>query len=146
MSVTAEYPPQASPQSKAHSQQQPHLTLHILANRVGLYPQPPPRITNDDLANFAMTTVTGPPNTPNTTSSSNLTCLLRGPLDDFLLYSGQEYSGWLIDIAHDICDPTLKRGSLQVWDAAGEVWRNVDPTDPLTLSLQCTGGCFTVED
>jgi hypothetical protein len=81
-----------------------------------------------------MTTVTGPPNTPNTPSSSNLTCLLRGPLDDFLLYSGQEYSGWLTDIAHDICDPTLKRGSLQVWDAAGEVWRNVDPTDPLTAS------------
>ncbi|KAN0112018.1 hypothetical protein V8E52_007935 [Russula decolorans] len=69
---------------------------------------------------------TGPPNP----TSSDFTCLLSGRLDDFLLYSGQEQSQWLIDIAHDICDPTLKCGSLQVWDVAGEMWRNVNPTDP----------------
>jgi hypothetical protein len=31
-----------------------------------------------------------------------------------------------------MCDPALKRGSLQVWDAAGEMWRKVNLTDPLT--------------
>jgi hypothetical protein len=65
---------------------------------------------------------------------SDLTCLLSGTLDDFLLFTAQEQSQWLIDIAHDICDPALKRGSLQVWDAAGEMWRIVNPTDPLTAS------------
>ncbi len=45
-----------------------------------------------------------------------------------------EQSQWLIDIAHDICDPALKRGSLQMWVAAGEMWRDVNPTDPLTTS------------
>ena len=44
-------------------------------------------------------------------------------------------SKWLIDIAHDICDPALKRGSLQVWDEAGQMWRNVNSTDHLTASV-----------
>ena len=105
------------------------LELLIFTNRVGLYPRPPTDITSDDLACSAMTT--GP---PNYTSPSDLICLLSGPLDDFLLYSRQEQSQWLIDIAHDICDPALKRGSLQVWDVAGEIRRNVNPTDPLTAS------------
>jgi hypothetical protein len=106
-----------------------HLELCIRTDNVGLYPQPPINITSDQLAYSAMTT-----SPPNPTSPSNFTCLLSGPLDDFLLYSGQEQSQWLIDIAHDVCDPAQKRGSLQVWDAAGEMWRNVHPTDPLTAS------------
>jgi hypothetical protein len=114
---------------KAHSQQLPHLQLCIPTNCVGLYTQPPTNITSDELAYSAMKT--GP---PNPTSPSIFTCLLSGPLDDFLLYSGHERSQWLIDIAHDICDPSLKRGSLRVWDAAGEMWRNINPSDPLTTS------------
>jgi hypothetical protein len=106
----------------------PLLELFIFTNCVGLYPQPPRLITSDELAHSAMMTGTNP------TSPSGLTCLLSGPLDDFLLYSRQERSQWLIDIAHDICDPALKRGSLQVWDAAGEMRRNVNPTEPLTAS------------
>lgn len=70
----------------------------------------------------------------NCTSPSILTYLLSGPLEDFLPYVGQEQSKWLIDIAHDICDPALKRGSLKVWDAAGERLRDVNPTDPLSSS------------
>jgi len=107
----------------------PLLELLIFTSRVGLYPQPPTNITSDELARSEMTT--GP---PNPTSPSDFTCLLSGPLDDFLLYSRQEQSQWLIDVAHDICDPALKRGSLQVWDAAGEVRRKVNPTEPLTAS------------
>jgi hypothetical protein len=71
---------------------------------------------------------------PNPTSPSDFTHLLSGPLENFLVYSGQAQSQWLIDIAHDICDPALKHGSLQVWDVAREIWRNVNPTDPLTGS------------
>jgi hypothetical protein len=33
-----------------------------------------------------------------------------------------------------MCDPTLKRGSLQVRDEAGQMWKKVNPTDPLTAS------------
>jgi len=93
-----------------HSQQPPRLELRILTN--GLYPQPPTNITSDELAYSAKTT--SPPN-----PTSDFTCLLSGPLDNFLLYSGQEQSQWLVDIAHDICDPALERGSLRMWDAAG---------------------------
>ncbi len=113
--------------SKAHPPKQSHLELHILTGRVGLNLQPPRNIMSDESAMSAMTT--SPPN-----SSSLFTCLLSGPLNEFLLYSRQEQSKWLIDIAHDICDPALERGSLQTWDAEGETWRNVNPTDPLTAS------------
>jgi hypothetical protein len=107
----------------------PQLDLFIYTIRVGLYPQPSANITNDELANETMTT-----GSPNHTSPTHLTCLLSGALDDFLIYSGQEQSQWLADISHDICDPAQKRGLLQVWDVAGELWRNVNPTDPLIAS------------
>ncbi|KAI0283404.1 hypothetical protein BGY98DRAFT_952261 [Russula aff. rugulosa BPL654] len=71
---------------------------------------------------------------PNTASPSAFTCLLRGTLDEFLPYIGKEQSNWLIEISHDICDPARKRGSLKVWDASGEGWRDVNPTDPPTAS------------
>ena len=74
------------------------------------------------------------PGPPHPTVPYEFTCLHSGSPDNFLHYSGQEKSQWLIDIAHDMCDPALKRGSLQVWDAAGETWRSVNPTDPLTRS------------
>jgi hypothetical protein len=120
-----------------------YLELCILTDHVGLYREPPANISSDEDASLATTTVppnltspmtTNPPNP--TTSPAAFTCLLSGPLDDFVLYSGQgQYqSKWLIDIAHDICDPALTRGSLMVWDEAEEMWRNVHPTDPLTAS------------
>ena len=126
MSATPANLLQASSASSG-SQQLPHLELRILTNRIGLYPPAPTNITSDELAHSAMTT--GP---PNPTSPYDFICLLSGPLDDFLLYSGREQSQWLIDIAHDMCDPALKRGSLQVWDVAGDMWRSVNPADPLT--------------
>ena len=115
--------------SQAHPQQVSHLQLCIPTNCIGLYSQPPTNITSDELAYSAMTT-----SPRNPTSPSSFTCLLSGPLDDFLLYSGHEQSQWLIDIAHDICDPSLKRGSLQVWDVARESWGNINPTNPLVAS------------
>ena len=103
--------------SEAHSQQIPHLELCILTN-----------ILSDNLPDSAMTT-----DPPNPAYTSDFTCLLSGPLEDFRLYSGR-HSQWLMDIAHDLCDPSLKRGMLKMWNAAGEMWRNVNPTDPLTAS------------
>ncbi|KAF8965637.1 hypothetical protein BDZ97DRAFT_1904020 [Flammula alnicola] len=104
------------------------LELRISANSVGLYPLPPTNITSDLLATQAMS----PQPPPNTT---DVICLLSGPLDDFLKYSRQEQSKWLIDIAHDICDPAFLRGSLLVWNGAVQQWRPVAHTDPLTASI-----------
>jgi hypothetical protein len=105
------------------------LELRISANSVGLYPLPPITINSDSLATQAMSLQ--PP--PNTTDDHTI-CLLSGPLDDFLKYSHQEQSKWLIDIAHDICDPALLRGSLLVWNVGVQEWRPVAHTDPLTAS------------
>lgn len=121
---------------KVHSQPQQfpnggELELHIIANNVGVYPKPPDEIINDNDATTAMTIT---PPTPNIISPPNFTCLLHGTLNEFCLYSGQEQSQWLIDIAHDICDPTMKWGILQVQDMEG-TWRDVNPTDPLCTSI-----------
>ena len=113
------------------SQQVPHLEMCILTSRVGLYSEPPAEITDDQGAQSAMMTMDPSPNN----ISSTFTRLIYGPLDDFLAYSREENSRWLIDIAHDICDPRLRRGSLRVWDVAAQEWRNLNPTDPLTASI-----------
>jgi hypothetical protein len=62
-------------------------------------------------------------------------CLLKGPLDDFVRYSRQEVSKWLIDLAHDICDPADQRGSLLVWKEPQQQWHPVATTAPLTASI-----------
>jgi hypothetical protein len=41
----------------------------------------------------------------------------------------------LTDVAHDLCDPTMKRGSLMVWDVVERVWRNINATGPLIASI-----------
>ncbi|KAF8968637.1 hypothetical protein BDZ97DRAFT_1916067 [Flammula alnicola] len=84
------------------------LELRISANSVGLYPLPSTNITSDLLATQAMS----PQPPPNTTDSK-----------------------WLIDIAHDICDPAFLRGSLLVWNGAVQQWRPAAHTDPLTASI-----------
>jgi len=93
------------------------IELQIHTSRVGLYPSAP-----------AMTA--GTPN-PNPDPALPYICLLSGKIDDFLHFSRQEHSQWLIDIAHDLCDPIQKRGSLALRDVAGGEWRAVNPTDPL---------------
>lgn len=131
--TTAENPFQAS-SFKAHppsdSQQLQHpqlLELVIFTSYISLYTEPPPVVNTDALALEAMST-TDPSDDP------GLTRLLSGPLADFQLYSRQEHSQWLIDIAHDICDPLHKRGRLQVWDEDGRDFRDVISTEPLIAS------------
>jgi hypothetical protein len=103
------------------------LELRINSPSVRLYPVAPLTITDDILAAAAMIPGADSPSAPST-------CLLRGPLDDFLRYSRQEASKWLIDIAHDICDPADHRGSLLVWKELRQQWCPVATTDPLTAS------------
>ncbi|KAF7360559.1 hypothetical protein MVEN_00787000 [Mycena venus] len=104
------------------------LELRINSSSVRLYPVPPPTISNDILATTAMT--------PGVTSPATHTvCLLSGPLGDFFQYSRQEASKWLIDLAHDICDPANLRGSLLVWKEPQQQWHLVANTDPLTASI-----------
>ncbi|KAJ7644085.1 hypothetical protein FB45DRAFT_824005 [Roridomyces roridus] len=62
-------------------------------------------------------------------------CLLKAPLHEFLRYSREEMSKWLIDLAHDICDPANLRGSLLVWKELSQDWDPVAHTDPLTASV-----------
>jgi hypothetical protein len=102
------------------------LELRINSPSVRLYPKPPSTVSNDILAATAMT--------PGTTSPTTTTiCLLRGPLGEFVRYSRQEASKWLIDIAHDICDPADLRGSLLVWKE--QQWQSVAATDPLIATI-----------
>ncbi|KAJ7875310.1 hypothetical protein B0H14DRAFT_2343285, partial [Mycena olivaceomarginata] len=70
-----------------------------------------------------------PPTTANTLT------LLSGPLAEFVKYSRAEQSNWLIDMAHDICDPAAMRGSLFVCKLDTMQWSPVTPTDPLTASV-----------
>jgi hypothetical protein len=136
MSVTATSPNPlqlAAFTSKIHGNNPPllppgHLELLIATRCVGLYHQPPEQITSDALAESSMTT---------TVPSHNIelthpTGLLIGPLVDFQHFSNEEKSQWLIDIAHDICDPAQKRGQLVVW--RNQEWRDVHPTHHLIAS------------
>jgi hypothetical protein len=103
------------------------LELRVNSPSVRLYPAQS-TISDDILAATAMTPSANSPSTPSI-------CLLRGPLDDFVRYSRQEASKWLIDLAHDICDPANHRGSLLVWKESQQQWRHVATTDPLTASI-----------
>ncbi|KAJ7210463.1 hypothetical protein GGX14DRAFT_450810 [Mycena pura] len=76
-----------------------------------------------------------PPETISASPATHSLCLLSGSLGDFLRYSRQEASKWLIDIAHDICDPADLRGSLLVWKESQQQWCPVANTDPLTASI-----------
>jgi hypothetical protein len=108
-----------------------NLHLCIRTSRVNLYRHSPETITitsDTDVERLMMTDPSNP------SSPDDETCLLHGPLADFLLFSRREKSKWLIDIAHDICDPRQKRGTLRVWDKATRTWKDVGATDRLTGS------------
>ena len=107
------------------------LELRVNSPSVRLYPVAQPTISNLILATTAMTHGANSPSTPSI-------CLLRGPLGDFFRYSRQEASKWLIDLAHDICDPADQRGSLVVWKEQRQQWRPVATKEPLTASIYAT--------
>ena len=98
----------------------PLLSLNILSIHVRLYSAPPAEISNDALAQQAMTPGNKAPPTP-------VTRLLSGTLADFLQYSGKEASCWLINIDTIEC-----RGTLFI--QRGQGWFRVMDTDPLIAS------------
>ncbi|KAH9967170.1 hypothetical protein BC827DRAFT_1171982, partial [Russula dissimulans] len=102
------------------------LELRVLIGSVDLYP---PRNIDSDAVAISALTAQPPPNT----TSSDFIRLLSGPLNDFLPYSYRKRSNWLIDIAHDICDPAAKRGSLRIW--TGREWKIVARQDRLKASV-----------
>ncbi|KAJ6539699.1 hypothetical protein B0H19DRAFT_1180227 [Mycena capillaripes] len=128
-------PPQPASQPTANSQNAVNVTgtleLRIFSHSMSLYPAQPPNITSDALAVIAMT----PLPTPLSTSNTAFIRLLSGPLQEFMKYARQEQSSWLIDIAHDICDPSTRRGSLLVWKETTQIWAPVAPADVLTASI-----------
>ncbi|KAJ3754983.1 hypothetical protein EV360DRAFT_50601 [Lentinula raphanica] len=106
------------------------LTLRILTANIGLYPEELTSIEADGIQVVKPHTITPP---PDPLLQNEYTYLLEGELTDFLKLSGNENTQWLIDIAHDLCDPRFKRGSLWVYSSDGQD-HPVDPTDPLTPS------------
>lgn len=103
------------------------LTLDISSQHVQLYSASPENISNDALrvAAEVMTPGNDLPHTP-------FIRLLSGTLAEFLQYSGADASRWLINTAHDLCDPKHRRGSLYI--LRGEEWVLVVDADPLTAS------------
>ena len=104
------------------------LELRINSPSVRLYPVAQSPISNDILTATAMIPGANSPSIP-------FICLLKGPLSDFVRYSRLEASKWLIDLAHDICDPADQGGSLVVWKEHRQQWCPVATTDPLTASI-----------
>ena len=90
------------------------IELRVNSPSVRLYPVAQPTISDDILAATAMTPGANFPSTPSI-------CLLRGPLEDFVRYSRQEASKWLINLAHDICSPADHRGFAGMEEAAAAV-------------------------
>ncbi|KAJ3777418.1 hypothetical protein FB446DRAFT_681166 [Lentinula raphanica] len=92
---------------------QGRLYLIIKTIHIGVYPQPPTRFAaNGDAQVFQAYTATS--RDPNTTTPSSVTYLLEGEVSDFCCFSRHENTQWLIDIAHDLCDPLHRRGILWI--------------------------------
>lgn len=117
---------QTSNATKAAASGQPSvLTLYIPAVAAGLYLNRLSAIhTQADL--MLSMTITPPP-----TQSTGYLGLLTGSLDDFQNYALHEHSGWLLGMAHDICDPLLQRGTLRRWDIQADQFVPVSDTDVL---------------
>ncbi|KAJ3756649.1 hypothetical protein EV360DRAFT_47587 [Lentinula raphanica] len=87
------------------------LCLVIETVHIGLYPRPPTSFAvNADLQVSLAYAAT--PRDPNTTIVGQQTRLLEGEVEDFERFSRLQNTQWLIDIAHDLCDPVLHRGTL----------------------------------
>ena len=105
------------------------LELRVKSPSVGLYPEAQPTISNDILAATAMTPGANSPSTPLDLPSQ------RTPQRFHSIFSPRGVNKWLVDLAHDICDPADQRGSLVVWKEQRQQWHPVAPTDPLTASI-----------
>ena len=99
------------------------LSLQVAALTVQNYDQPPTAIPT---AAHASTTV--PPLNPQPIP------LLTGSVADMCLYARAERTGWLHSMAHNICDPVNRAGTLWVLDSKND-WREASATDELIPSV-----------
>jgi hypothetical protein len=87
------------------------LTLRIASSSVSLYANAVSPIQSPNDVDLAYQ-LDPPSNQPH----ADFIILLSGKLSDFIYFAGDgaddEKAGWLMDIAHDICDPCFKRGHL----------------------------------
>ncbi|KAJ7040253.1 hypothetical protein C8F04DRAFT_1312403 [Mycena alexandri] len=106
------------------------LKLCIPGSSLGLYPPPPPNITSDVHVTQMMSVQPTAANAP-------LVYLIAGEISEIRLYSRLEETKWLLDIAHDLCDPLAMRGTLVQWDSNARIWRSTLPTDVLVAAIYC---------
>ena len=91
---------------------------------VGLYPVAQPTISHDITVATAMTPSANSPRSAFSEDPSTIS---------FDILAKRRL--WLIDLAHDICDPAKHRGSLLVWKEPRQQWCHVATTDSLTASI-----------
>ncbi|KAJ3836211.1 hypothetical protein F5878DRAFT_565990 [Lentinula raphanica] len=110
------------------------LYLRIRTEHIGVYPSPP-------MSGFAASADMGVAEAyvatrrdPNTTPNP-VTYLLQGTLEDFLRFSCSENAQWLLTIAHDLCDPAARRGSLWIMNDQYQTMEYVQPTSPLRAAI-----------
>ncbi|KAJ7024422.1 hypothetical protein C8F04DRAFT_969065 [Mycena alexandri] len=72
-----------------------------------------------------------------TAANAPLVYLIAGEISEIRLYSRLEETKWLLDIAHDLCDPLAMRGTLVQWDSNARIWRSTLPTDVLVAAIYC---------
>ncbi|KAJ3976530.1 hypothetical protein EV361DRAFT_276767 [Lentinula raphanica] len=89
------------------------LYLVIKTVHIGLYP-PPPTVFAVDADLQVSQAYAATARSPYTTVAEQETRLLEGEVADFRCFSRHENTQWLIDIAHDLCDPVTHRGSLWI--------------------------------
>jgi hypothetical protein len=98
------------------------LTLRIASSTVSVYANAVSPIQSHNDVDLA-SQVDPPSNQPH----ADFIILLSGKLSDFIHFAGDgaddEKAGWLMDIAHDICDPRFKRGHLWLVGCSAPVSR-----------------------
>ncbi|KAF7977326.1 hypothetical protein HWV62_4101 [Athelia sp. TMB] len=118
------------------------LILRISTNQTAAH-TPPPQQTNTPADAQPSSTTPGLP--PPTHPPRPFIPLISAPLSHFEHFAQAEHSQWLIDVAHDICDPAHRSGTLRRLESpsyayadctrAAQTWAPVRPTDPLRAAL-----------
>ncbi|KAJ7666128.1 hypothetical protein DFH06DRAFT_267634 [Mycena polygramma] len=113
------------------------LTLVVRTSSVGIYYGTAAGHTGIEPSQQVDTLMTPHHPPPATNAHDDYMTLLHGTLDEFNHYARQERAKWLIDIAHDICDPRHMRGTLEVMASESQPpqWTPVYPGDPLVGSV-----------
>ncbi|KAF9072508.1 hypothetical protein BDP27DRAFT_1261639 [Rhodocollybia butyracea] len=103
------------------------LSLCIAQRNVAIYSHSVADIKSISDVHRAYTTVNPPP------TIRGYLYILEDKLEEFERVTGAEMAGWLIDIAHGLCDPSERRGQLVVWDE--DQYRPVGGQDPLEAKV-----------